>query len=219
MKDLIKNTFIVLLLCIAGNVFSQAVVSVERNNYIYAGVENPLSIAIPGVSENNVYVSCEDGTIKNINGINYTLIANNRTAILQVFEIKKNDTVFIEKYELRVIQIAAPDIYISGNNISGKDAIINKNILRTNPNIYLKYPDQVEGLIKNAHLILSFNLNYTKDGIPVTKTIQGNKIPNEIIQLMITLPEGTQFQISEIKIQTPFNGVTMLGNSEKFIIN
>ena len=68
------SKMIVVLLCTFFNLHgftqteSMAVVAADKMNVLYAGIDNPVSIAVPGIPSDKIKVAITDGTITGSNG-------------------------------------------------------------------------------------------------------------------------------------------------------
>ncbi|MDD4236898.1 MAG: GldM family protein [Bacteroidales bacterium] len=219
MKSLKKIHIVLTSVLFSNYLLGQVVVSVDLNNYVYAKVENPISIAVPGVLNKNLYVVAETGVLKDMDNGNYFLIPEFPIANLNIFEINESDTVLVGNYQLRVFRIPQPEVFLAATG-SPENNSVSKGAFRASPYLRFKYNDQVEPLIKNIPKLISFKVSYEKDDELIETIIQGNKISNEIVQEMINQPEGTEFLVSEVKIVTSYSEKEgqVISSTHKFIL-
>ncbi len=181
-----------------------AVVSAEKFNYLYQGIENPVSIAVPEISSDKIQVSVINGNIKKIDNSHYIVIPGNfKTLTLNVFSVEKKDTVYYGSFQFRVKQIPEHDLYIANTNMALKKKINKVNLL-AQPMLYYKISENFEFDIP-APLVLSFNLSYNNKGSVVDKAINGNKISGDIINEIMQLGPDTEIVISNIKVKVNDN--------------
>jgi hypothetical protein len=115
MKQLIKSMMIfsMTLLCYQFNAQTQSdlVISADNMNIFYIGIENPVSIAVPGIQSENLKVSIDEGIITGSNGKYTVLVSKPGEVIISVY-IKSG----VDKYEkygtksFRVKRIPSPII-------------------------------------------------------------------------------------------------------------
>jgi hypothetical protein len=198
MKNLIKNTFFVLLLSIAGSVYSQVVVSVEKNNYVYAGIENPISVAVDGINSEFIEVTCENAEIKKHDGVRYQIIpmTNVREVQLSIYSTKGETKELVSTYSLRVLRVPAPEVMLANKVVSNETQEIQRNVLIANP--YLILRQNSDFIFDLKYMVTGFTIVYKIDGKQVKHQIEGYKIPANIINELRSLPENTEVEFLDI---------------------
>lgn len=87
MKVILPFLFLMMITCWA---FSQrAVVSADKMNVFYVGIDNPFSIAVPGYNSNDLIVTCNKGSIKGSNSKYIYHIGFIGTVIIYMLQLKK----------------------------------------------------------------------------------------------------------------------------------
>lgn len=215
-----KKTLLVLICiisCIQMTSYSQAVVSAAKNNFVYAGIENPISIAVFDISADNISVSTDNGKIRKVDNALYVLIPNTnaRSLKIKVFSLKKNDTIIHGTSVFRILHVPHPEISIGGFNITN-EITIQRNHLRVNNILHFSYPADFPFNLPGP-MVVKFNLMYKLNGEMVIHEIDGNKIPQNIITQLMELEESTKIIISDIFANTIDHGKSNMG-SYSFIL-
>ena len=72
-----KYTFFILLIMLSKNISAQHVaVSADKMNIVYIGTENPITIAVGGVSNDKIKVTATGGDIRKANDDTYIITAS-----------------------------------------------------------------------------------------------------------------------------------------------
>ncbi|MDD2635959.1 MAG: GldM family protein [Bacteroidales bacterium] len=197
MKDLIKNAFFILLLFIAGSVYSQTVVS-TKNNSVYAGISNPISIAVDGIHSDFIEVTCENAKLEKQDGVNYQITPkiNTREVKLSIYNTKEDEEELISKYSLRVLRIPAPEIMLANIVIANERQEINRNILLVSPILVLR--QKADFIFDMKHIVTEFTIAYKIDSKQVRHKIDGYKIPANIITELRKLPANSEVEFLDI---------------------
>lgn len=198
-----------------------ATVSATKMNVLYAGVENPMSISVPGFSSRSLKVSFDDGS---------PLVANGKLYIASPKEADKVINVVVQaqvdgKYELigktpfRVKRLPSPTAFIkypkTVKDATGNDKIINANFNsgRIKKRDLLKAIGVVAELqdsdFEVNYKVLSFDITfYDTMGNAKTFTSKGPKFTKEQVNRIKGLGAGEQFFISNVRALGP-DGVAL----------
>ena len=114
------------LICISVNALAQqqAVVSCDAMRVVYAGLENPISVAVPGVKSKDLIVVPVNGTLIGENGKYVFKPIDNvqtREAYLKIFVKKGKDSIKAGVFAFRIKRVPRPTLYFgtkNGGNIS-----------------------------------------------------------------------------------------------------
>ncbi len=215
-----KKTLLVLLCiisCIQMTSYSQAVVSAAKNNFVYAGIENPISIAVFDISADKIEVSTDNGKLRKVDNALYVLVPNTnaRSLKIKVFSMEKKDTIIHDTYEFRILHVPHPEISIGRFNITN-EITIQRNHLRVNNILHFSYPADFPFDLAGP-MVVKFNLMYKLNGEMVVHEIEGNKIPQNIINQLMELEESTKIIISDIIAKTINDSNSNMG-SGSFIL-
>lgn len=111
-----RKLFILLSVLFLNISFAQEVsFEVSEQNIIMRGIINPVRVVIENTNCSSVFLKSENANITK-NGCNFNIDTNSleKELVVNVFEIKKNDTLFIDKAILRIIDIPNPIPTIAG---------------------------------------------------------------------------------------------------------
>lgn len=193
--------------------FGQAVISADKNNFLYAGIENPISIAVPNIDANTIFITATNGTLKRIDNVHYSIIPKFGNTSIHVFSAAKGDTTDHGSIAFRVLQIPAPNLFLGNLNLSEnqKPTVDRKNLLATQA-LTLRHSDGFAYDLTTG-TISGFNITYTKENELVSQTITGNRIPIPLIRKLQDLPEGSEVKIDNIEVNkqpSAFKGAYIL---------
>jgi gliding motility-associated protein GldM len=202
MKTIAK--FIVMFVALLFNVqlFAQtdniAVVSADKMNVFYIGIDNPVSIAVPGISGDKLKVSINNGTISGSNGKYIVKVDKVMETIIEVtVEIKPGDVKKVGSNVFRVKRIPDPIPCICNHcNIA---VYISKEELLRDPtiSISLNLPFDLK------FDVVSFSATFNFKGELKSVAIIGNKFNQEIIDLVKQLDNSQKMFIEDIKVKGP----------------
>ena len=110
LKDNFMNKLLTLPLCFSmlfcqGQLFS---VSSDKNNVLYAGVENPLTITVQNILPKNVLVKTDNGTLSGANGHYVFYTDTGDAANLTLYKRSSSGNVKIGVSSFRVRQLPDP---------------------------------------------------------------------------------------------------------------
>ena len=112
---------------------NQAIVSADKMNVVYRGVDNPITVSMPGVPENNINVSAPGQNLQKISGSKYNL----KPSTGQEVKIKVTGTIdgqsFPSEAVFRIKSLPRPTGSIRGQIPDGKPIGITKNALQRSP--------------------------------------------------------------------------------------
>jgi hypothetical protein len=167
------------------------VVAVTNLNVLYAGIPNPIEIAVPGITSDRVTVTTTNGTITRsskgweINPLSMDDLVLN----ILVDKIKVDEKIF------RVKPIPAP-VAVFGRKANGS---LSKNALAT-ATLEAKLEDFLWDL---KFEIESFTFAFSKDGFDNEITSKGNKLTDEMKSIISELKQGQSIIFKDIKAMGP----------------
>jgi hypothetical protein len=203
--------FIVLIILTFINVqlFAQnniAVVSADTMNILYTWIDNPVSIAVPGIPSDKIKVSINNGTITGTNGKYIVKVDSVAETIIEVSaEIRPGE---ISKVGSRVFRVKrTPDIkHCIGNYCNDKVNLTIEELLK-NPRISVSMKE-----------FLPFDLSFevlSFKGVVILKeesksfSLSGNRFSQEFIDYLKLLKPPFKIYIEGIKIKIP-DGTTRI---------
>ena len=171
-------------------------VSPTKMNVFYAGLDNPVSISVPGISASNIKVSITNGNIQPGQDGNY-IVRPEKIGVISVITVKAqvdgtiND---IGSTPFRVKRVPDPVASVAGK-IEGA---ISKNELMAQDGVLAKIPDfDFEMNFK----VISFVVSTSKAGFIVDKPTKGNRFSQEQKDLMKGLNPGSRLYIESIVVK------------------
>jgi hypothetical protein len=175
-------------------------ISPTKMNVFYIGVDNPVSISVPGSPERVVptpsvgkirYESANDWII-------YDLPKNARTCDISVnaiFSGGKPRNMGATTFRLRTVP--NPDASIGGMI----DGNISKGLIQVSPYVIAKMPEWFEFDIK--YMVTSYRLNLQVQGDWFPYQINGNRIPPQHLQDILGMKPNSKLIIDNIKVVGP----------------
>lgn len=170
-----------------------AVVSPDKMNVLYIGVENPVSVSAPGIPMDKLKVSISSGSLSGSNGHYNAKVSSIGTARVTVSgEASPGKTTVLGTTEFRVKRIPDPKAQFAGKS-SGSVATAN-----------LKAQDRVFARLENFDFDAKFNVTrFTlwiakprQDAIQLTT--QGSDLSGAMKSAMATITPGTLVYFSNI---------------------
>ncbi|MGN0236011.1 MAG: gliding motility protein GldM [Paludibacteraceae bacterium] len=192
-------------------------VTISHNdlNIMYRGYDNPFSISVPGVSDNQLKVEVTGGaSVTQKNGlwiINPNAQAQN--IVVKVMAEIEGTMHKMGERNYRVKTLPSPDAYFKSGEKEYKEGKISSYaLLDKNATIVASYgPD---GLLEVPFTVISFSL----DAGGTYLEAKGNKFTKKQLELLDQLKRGTHIVITEIQAKTP-SGEEKRLNAIPLIVN
>ena len=170
-------------------------VSPTKMNVLYAGLANPLSISVPGISAANVQVSISNGRIEQ-KGTDY-MVYPDKPGVESVISV--NATVdgaqkTIGTTKFRVKRVPNPIATVGGKN----EGLIDKKQLLAEQGIYAEIPDFD---FEMKFTVTSFVVSCSKGGFVQDKPANGNHFTPEQVDLIKGLNSGSRLYIDNIVVK------------------
>ena len=171
-------------------------VSPTKMNVFYAGLANPVSISVPGISATNIKVSISNGTIEPGPDGNY-LVRPDKVGIKSVITVKAqidNALREIGSADFRVKKVPDPVASVANKH----DGVISRNELEAQLGVLAKIP---EFDFEMNFTVTSFVVSTSKAGFIVDKPTKGNRFSQEQRDLMKGLNSGSRLYIESIVVK------------------
>lgn len=178
------------------------VVSPTKMNVLYIGVENPVSISVPGVPTENLSPSLSGGTLRpgKEKGEFIAEVKGGSEAIVSVsakFMVDgKATTKNMGQFKFRVKRVPDPVAYIANK----KDGLVSANELIAAGAVIPKMENFDFDL---QFKITSFDLSMNMQGDFITKSTNGNRLSAEMATMLKSAKKGTKIYIEEVKAVGP----------------
>ncbi|KOS05336.1 hypothetical protein AM493_04295 [Flavobacterium akiainvivens] len=198
-----KYIFLLLLSISAFAQEGRAIISLDKDNIVYRGIDNLLKIGVPGLEQTNITVTSTGGQIKPIENQpgyykwNVTSVSGMRSKVMITYKNANGKTV-VENKEFRVVPVPPPYAYIENQKscCEYEYHLTRKQIANLKLNTTIDtYHEHGDAFYK----VEEFTLYMPKDTI----TIQGNTIPDSIKVKIESLQTGSVIIINHIRRNNP----------------
>jgi gliding motility-associated protein GldM len=164
-----------------------AVISADKMNVVYRGLENPMTISIPGVAENNVTATAPG--LRKVKGSNYVLVPGTGREVTIVASGKLPDGKVIEtKQVFRIKEIPSPSGTVRGETGSLKMSAENLSI------------STVGAVLEDFDFDLKISVKSFKVKIPGQPTLEvsGTKMDSKTQSAIKRAKRGDLIQVFDI---------------------
>ncbi|MBP7496421.1 MAG: gliding motility protein GldM [Bacteroidales bacterium] len=188
-------------------------VSADAMNVFYIGVDNPVSISVPGIPMESIKPSITSGTLTPKGGGKYIVRVSSgiRTTKINVSADVSGSVKPMGSQEFRVKTVPDPIAYIANK----KSGSISKSELLAAGAII----PQLENFDFNMYFVVTeFSLSTLVSGDLQEKRAQGNRLTEEMRKIVNTLRRGQKVYIENIKAKGP-DGTTRSLSSINLTIN
>ena len=197
MKTIFKMSFFLLMSLFSFQSFSQnetkAVIASELMNVFYIGIDNPINIAVPGITNDKINVAITNGTIKKDNGRYIVQVTNPSDVTISV----SVDNKVVSSSIFRVKTIPDP-IVIIGDLPHFKFSITKEELLKAGElNVVLNLPFEIK------YIISSFSFSYLINGLFTDINVAGNKFSQAVINGINSTIVGEKITFENIKAIGP----------------
>jgi gliding motility-associated protein GldM len=173
---------------------NQAIVSADKMNVVYRGIENPITVSMPGVPENNVSASAPG--LKRVRGSQYTVTPTTGT------ELKINVTGEIEGEKItsstifRIKSLPRPTPTVRGQVQEGAAIQMPKNALKVSPigATFENFDFDIKPVVKRFTISIP--------GQP-SVVVNGSRLDQKAQGLLDLARAGDIVQIFDIKADVP----------------
>lgn len=176
------------------------VVSPTKMNVFYRGVDNPVSVSAPGVPNENLRVSINNGTIRPTGGGNYNVNVRTGTqAVISVqAEMPDGSTQSMGRAEFRCKAIPNPVPKFAGAGPT--DASVNRNKMMAAPGVIAEMEDFDFDL---NYTVTRFDITAIVGGSPVTQSSRSNRVTADQKALLQRVRSGQQIYIENVRAKGP----------------
>jgi len=201
-----------------------ATVSATMMNVLYAGIDNPVSISVPGVTNTNVSATMTNGTLTR-RGDSWVAHPGKvgEPAILTVTADMNGKKTEVSRTEFRVRKLPDPTPFIAykdseGNTVHyrGGGRGISKTLLMQAPGLGAAIDDDLLNISFN---VLSFEtVTFDSMGNAMPEVSDGNKFSARQKSQLQRLKRGNRIYVTRVKAVGP-DGITRELNPLEIIIN
>ncbi|NTW33002.1 MAG: gliding motility protein GldM [Bacteroidetes bacterium] len=175
-----------------------ATVSADKMNVFYIGVDNPVTISVPGVANEKVKPSMTSGTLTPKGGGKYIVkVGTGYTeTTVNVFADFAGRTTSMGASKFRVKRVPDPVAYIGGV----KSGTVNKNVIAASKMIVAKLENFDFDL---TFMVTSFTFLVNIKGDIIPTACSGNMLSAAVLQKIKVAPSGTRIYFEDIKAKGP----------------
>jgi gliding motility-associated protein GldM len=170
-------------------------VSPTKMNVFYAGLDNPVSISVPGISPTNVKATITNGAIQL--GTDGYIVRPDKVGVkstISVSALIDGALKQIGTMDFRVKRVPDPVASVAGK----VEGLISKNELLAQTGVLAKIPDFD---FQMNFTVTSFVVSTQKSGFIVDKATKGNRFSQEQTDLMKGLNPGGRLYIESIVVK------------------
>ena len=204
-----------------------ATVSATMMNVLYAGIDNPVSISVPGVPSNMISARIKSGggtLTRNGNGFICKPTNVGEKVVIAVAANQEGRQQSMGEYEFRVRQLPDPTPFIEYKDENGTTqryrgggTPISKKNLMSADGIVAAIDD---GLLDTEFRVISFETTFfDQSGNAVPEVSNGTKFSNRQKQRFDQLGRGRRFYIQRVKAVGPDGIERQLTTALEVIIN
>jgi gliding motility-associated protein GldM len=176
------------------------VVSPTKMNVLYVGVDNPISVSVPGVAPENVRPSLSGGSLKPDSkagkGNYIATVKGGKKATVSVSAELGGSMRPMGKFDFRVKRVPDPEAFCAGQT----DGLISKNKLAAAGAVIPKMKNFDFDLIFR---VTSFEVTMNVGGDLITSSATGNRFTAEITNRIKKLKSSSRVYIENIKAVGP----------------
>ena len=184
---------------------ADAVISPDKMNVLYIGVENPLSISAPGIAAENIKAGINQGRLRGSNGHFIAMVEQPGIAHVNVSAQMRDGSIkHMGNQQFRVKRIPSPKVRL-GEYESG-----------TIPTAQFKVYQHLNTILEDFVFavqfeIVSYNVMNARNGqIILDEKIQGHRYNNKVKQVVRNARSGDIFYYDNVTVRGPDNKLRVL---------
>ncbi|MEK6615260.1 MAG: gliding motility protein GldM [Bacteroidota bacterium] len=189
------------------------VVSPDAMNVFYIGLDNPVSISVPGVANEDLQPSMSGGSISGSRGKYVVRVTQGKECMVNVSAKMKNGTRSMGhgiKFRIKTVPNPVAEVY-------GKrgSATIKQGELQFIKSVVAKLDDFQFDL---AFPVVSFNVSINVNGIDVDMATTGSSLSPEQKALIKKAKKNNKIYIEKVKVKKPGGQIVDIGNVSMKVI-
>lgn len=178
-----------------------ATVSPTAMNVFYIGLDNPVRISVPGISDNKVRVMMDNGTIKSkANGEYIVNVTEQGRSTIKVMAEMDGKIKLMDEFVFRNKLVPPPYALVAGKEKLGSGRI-NKSEIEAYPYVLAKLEDFIfEGV---QYTVTSFRFSADVSGLLQEAKIDGNKLNEKALRIIKYSRKNTRIFFDNIEAKGP----------------
>ena len=171
-----------------------ATISADKMNVFYIGVDNPVTISVPGASNEQVVAVASNGSLSKTGNGKYKMVvsAGYNTTKINVSATIGGKSTPMGSTEFRVKPVPTPIPKIAGKS----EGVISKNVLAASGVIV---PEMENFDFELYFRVTSFKMSYLKGQDIFEKQVSGNVIPPDLKAVIKGLNNGSKVYFEDIQ--------------------
>lgn len=183
-------------------------VAPTQMNVLFIGCQNPLDIAVSGVSDDKLIVSSPDGTVTKKGDGKYDIdVKSTGTIVVKIAAKQKRDTVEIGQREFFAKRIPDPMLRVVGVK-DYEGGLISKAEFMSTIGLEAYLPSDINFKFE----VLSFSLSASIKGYNEFEFSDGCKFSSQQRDLVLKLKPDQKFFIEDIKVMGPDGSIRNMGS-------
>ncbi len=177
-----------------------AMVNPTNMNVLYKGVDNPITVGVPGYRAEDIRASIDNGTLSRQSGAAYVakVTSGSIAKVRLTVELPDGGTRTLAPVEFRLKSVPDPMAIFGGK--TAKDSRITKAQLRAAQGVRA----EIEGfLFPVSFTVLSFDITTMASGQPITHASEGRKLSENQNILLDQVRSGQVVSIESIFVRAP----------------
>lgn len=184
----------------------QAAISADAMNILYIGVDNPITIAVPGISPKDVLVSISNGTLTHANGNNYVakVTSSGRSTISVSARLSNGTTRLMGRSEYRVRNLPKPEA--TWGSVNNTSLTVPKELLLTQRYILANMGEDFAFDGKGVNYSIEqfrFIFIPKRQGNTAVLDKRGGSIDKQLQDIVMGAKKGDQIIVAEIIARGP----------------
>lgn len=174
-------------------------VSAEKMNVLYLGLNNPISVSVPGIPNEQLTVSATNAILKNDGNGKYMVNVKNGPKVdVTVFAIMENG----EKRNMGVISFRVKRVPKPVARISNitNEGLMTKGVFAAERGVFALYEDFEFDVVCK---VVSFDMSYPAKGLYLNISVKGNQISDEMHRIYNKLKRNDKVRFENIKAVGP----------------
>jgi hypothetical protein len=160
------------------------------SNSLYAGIDNEVEICKKVVPFKNIIVECSRGIAMEDSPYYLIIPAKSGYTTITVYQCDKGDTVLYFQKQMKVKSVPPPYITFEKSKLLDYKYLDKRNLLKSRSFEVHLSDDFIDD--SQWYTIKEISMGYAIGKLFISKSCEGPKLSNEIVNLIQNLPPGTE---------------------------
>ncbi|MEI7596337.1 MAG: GldM family protein [Bacteroidota bacterium] len=174
------------------------VISPEKMNVLYIGLDNPIKIAISGIDSKNITATINQGELIRTSDVNWIAKVDSQgKALIKVFADNDGKIELYATKEFRIKKLPSPVVMLAGRRYN----FIERKMIVTSPYLMADLEDYM--LYGVAFYIQSFTFTISNGTHNSEVKCTGFMLPQNVLELIKKANDRDLITFSDIKVKFP----------------